>query len=126
MKVIRIVPNVVSEAFGPTRQFYAALFDLEVSIELDGWYLQLAEASNPQLNVGFLQPGSEFTAGRDRSTRPSGLVVTFQVDDVDEAYERARAMGAEIVVDIRDEPYGQRRFVVVDPNGSLLNVMSPR
>jgi uncharacterized glyoxalase superfamily protein PhnB len=48
----------------------------------------------------------------------------MHVDDVDGAYGRAQKMGAEIVEEIRDEEYGQRHFLVVDPNGLLINVMS--
>lgn len=51
-------------------------------------------------------------------------MVTIHVDDVDETYDRARRLGAEIAVDIRTEGHGQRHFVVVDPNGLLLNVMN--
>jgi uncharacterized glyoxalase superfamily protein PhnB len=51
-------------------------------------------------------------------------VLTVHVDDVDEAYERALRLGAEVLVEIRDEDHGQRHFVTVDPNGLLLNVMS--
>ena len=123
MKVIRIVPNVSSEAFAASRAFYAAMFDLEVSVELDDWYLQLMEPSDPRLNIGFLEPGSELFAGRDRTSGPSGVVLTIHVDDVDEAYERAHRLGAEFAVDIRNEEHGQRHFVVVDPNGLALNVM---
>lgn len=32
--------------------------------------------------------------------------------------------GATILLDIRDEDYGQRHFLVVDPNGLVLDVMS--
>jgi uncharacterized glyoxalase superfamily protein PhnB len=52
------------------------------------------------------------------------LVLTIHVDDVDGAYVRAKKIGAEIVAEIRDEEYGQRHFLVIDPNGLLLNVMS--
>ena len=126
MQVIRIVPNVASEDFAASREFYSALFDLEVSVELDGWYLQLKDGSDPLLNLGLLEPASELTAGRDDAARPAGVVVTVHVDDVDEAYARAVRVGAEIATDLRDEEYGQRRFLVVDPNGLLVNVMSPR
>lgn len=124
MKVIRIVPNLSSEAFAASRDFYAAMFDLEVSVELGDWYLQLMPASDPRLNIGFVRPDSELFAGRDSSSAPSGVVLTIHVDDVDEAYERATRLGAEVAAEIRDEDHGQRHFVVVDPNGLLLNVMS--
>jgi hypothetical protein len=46
MKVIRIVPNLSSEAFVASRDFYLAMFDLVVSVELDDWYLQLMPESD--------------------------------------------------------------------------------
>jgi uncharacterized glyoxalase superfamily protein PhnB len=124
MNVIRIVPNVSSEAFAASRDFYVAMFDLVISVELDDWYLQLMPESNAMLNIGFVQPDHELFAGRRPSGGAEGLVLTIHVDDVDEAYERAQRLGAEIAAEIRDEDYGQRHFLVVDPNGVLLNVMS--
>jgi len=41
------------------------------------------------------------------------------VDDADAVYERARAQGAEIVYDIRDEDYGGRGFTCRDPEQHL-------
>jgi hypothetical protein len=52
MKVVRIVPNLASEAFVASRDFYAAMFDLVVSVEHDDWYLQLMPESDARLNIG--------------------------------------------------------------------------
>ena len=124
MKVIRIVPNLSSEAFLASRDFYAAMFDLEVSVELDGWYLQLMPESDPKVNIGLVKPDNELFAGRTPSSGTYGVVLTIHVDDVDEAYERAKSLRAEIPAEIRNEDYGQRHFLVVDPNALVLNVMS--
>ena len=124
MKVIRIVPNVSSEAFVASRDFYAAMFDLVVSVDLDDWYLQLMPESDSRFNIGFVKPDHELFAGRTVSSGTYGVVLTIHVDDVDEAYERAKRLGAEIAAEIRNEEFGQRHFLVVDPNGLVLNVMS--
>ena len=125
MQILRIVPNVSSTLFEASRDFYVELFDLVVSVDLADWYLQLTPATDQSLNIGFLPPGHELFA--DRASEPGrySLVLTLQVDDVEEAYARAQRIGAEIPVHLRDEDYGQRHFVVVDPNGLLLNVMTP-
>jgi uncharacterized glyoxalase superfamily protein PhnB len=125
MKVVRIVPNMSSDLFEASRDFYQDVFDLVVSVELGDWYLQLMAPETRSLNVGFLAPGHEFFGGRDAPAGRYSVVLTVQVDDVDEAYARARRRGAEIPLGIRDEEYGQRHFLVVDPNGLVLNVMSP-
>ncbi|HTT89158.1 MAG TPA: VOC family protein [Acidimicrobiales bacterium] len=124
MKVLRVVPNMSSERFEASRDFYMGLFDMVVSVELGSWYLQLMAPEDRSLNVGFLQPGHEFFGGRPAPPGGYSLVLTVQVDDVDEAYARAQRRGARILLDIRDEDYGQRHFLVVDPNGLVLNVMS--
>jgi predicted enzyme related to lactoylglutathione lyase len=124
MKIIRIVPNISSELFAESRDFYVELFDLVVSVELDDWYLQLMPPEDPSLNIGFVKPAPERFVGRVAPAGTYALVLTIHVDDVDAAYERAQTMGAEIAEEIRDEEYGQRHFLVVDPNGLVLNVMS--
>ena len=39
-------------------------------------------------------------------------------------HESARAAGLEIVRELRDEPWGIRRFFVRDPSGRTLNIRS--
>ena len=124
LEVIRIVPNLASESFDASREFYAAMFDVVVSVELDDWYLQLMPESDTKLNIGFVKPHHELFAGRTAASGPSGIVLTIHVDDVDEAYERAKRLGAEIAAEIRNEDFGQRHFLMIDPNGVVLNVMS--
>ena len=120
MQVTRVVPNLTSERFSESREFYTQMFDLVVSVEHNDWYLQLMPPGQRSVNIGFLKPGHEFFAGR-----PSPIVLTVQVDDVDAAYTRAERMGSDVVSPLVDEDYGQRHFLVVDPNGVVLNVMSP-
>jgi uncharacterized glyoxalase superfamily protein PhnB len=43
------------------------------------------------------------------------------VEDVDAHYARAKAAGAEIVMDIQDEDYGGRGYSARDPEGHLWN-----
>jgi catechol 2,3-dioxygenase-like lactoylglutathione lyase family enzyme len=124
MQVRRIVPNVSSHSFEASRDFYRELFGLVVSVELDDWYLQLMAPNERSLNIGFVRPDHELLGDRPSSPGAYSLVLTVEVDDVDEAYTRARRMDAEIPLEIRDEDHGQRHFLVVDPNGLLLNVMS--
>jgi hypothetical protein len=96
MKILRIVPNVSSDLFEASRDFYVELFDLVVSVELADWYLQLMAADEQSLNIGFLRPAHELFADRASPPGSYSIVLTIQVDDVDEAYTRARRLGAEI------------------------------
>jgi uncharacterized glyoxalase superfamily protein PhnB len=60
-------------------------------------------------------------------TTPATLGGTTQspyivVPDADEVYRRAKAAGAEIVIEIKDEDYGGRVFSCRDPEGHLWNI----
>jgi len=64
--------------------------------------------------------------GQAQST-PADLGGTTQspyivVPDADAVYQRAKARGAKIVIEIKDEDYGGRGFTCRDPEGHLWNV----
>lgn len=44
------------------------------------------------------------------------------VPDADAVYQRAKAAGAEMVIDIKDESYGGRGFTCRDPEGHFWSV----
>jgi uncharacterized glyoxalase superfamily protein PhnB len=63
------------------------------------------------------------SAGRDDSPfgqrAPGNDSVYVVCDDPDALFERATAVGAEVVRYLRDEDYGSRGFTVRDPEGNL-------
>ncbi|MBA3592915.1 MAG: VOC family protein [Polaromonas sp.] len=55
----------------------------------------------------------------------AGLVLNFEVDDPDAEYARLQAAGLSIMLTLRDEAFGQRDFIVTDPNGVLIDIIKP-
>ena len=55
----------------------------------------------------------------------SGLLINFEVKDVDAVHERIVAAGVPILLPLRDEAFGQRHFIFADPNGVLIDVIKP-
>jgi predicted enzyme related to lactoylglutathione lyase len=49
--------------------------------------------------------------------------MSIEVADVDDVHSRAVARGLDIVYPLTDESWGVRRFFVVDPSGTIINVM---
>ena len=47
------------------------------------------------------------------------------MDNPDETYERLRAAGVSVLRTLRDEDFGQRHFIVADPNGVMVDVIKP-
>ena len=44
-------------------------------------------------------------------------MLTVFVDDIHVHYERAKATGATIIEDLNETMYGERQYVVADPDG---------
>jgi uncharacterized glyoxalase superfamily protein PhnB len=61
--------------------------------------------------LGTRRPGDTFDTGR--------AVIYLVVDDPDERHRRAVAAGAQVVMDLVDQPYGSREFAVTDPEGNV-------
>lgn len=57
--------------------------------------------------------------------RASALLINFEVEDPGSEYARAVAGGLPILLELRDEPFGQRHFITQDPNGVLIDVIKP-
>jgi catechol 2,3-dioxygenase-like lactoylglutathione lyase family enzyme len=123
MSFSRILTNICSDRLAESRDFYVTLLGFDVSYDSD-WYVQLRSPSNKELEFGIILR-SHSLVPQEYQTAPSGMYVTFVVPEVDLVYEKAVAMGLRIVQELRNEFYGQRRFLTVDPNGCLIDICSP-
>jgi catechol 2,3-dioxygenase-like lactoylglutathione lyase family enzyme len=105
------------------RDFYAPLLDLDVVFEC-GWYTLLRSPVSPAVQLAFVTAGHE-TVPDALDHQAAGVLISVEVPDVDAVHVRAQAMGAEVVWSLRDEVFGQRHFMVRDPTGLVLDVISP-
>lgn len=125
ISVVRLLPNICTGRMEETRDFYGELLDFVVGFEHQGWYIQMASPTNPQLQVGILRRDHEFTP-KDFQHSAQGVIISVQVEDVDATYAVALQRGFRIAQELRDESFGMRRFMVADPNGLLVNIFSFR
>ncbi len=112
------MPVITTDRPAETRAFYEGVLGFRVAMDEDGM-LMLASRSTPTTQV--------IIAWKSASAVDPELVqvdVSVEVADVDAAFERAVADGLQIVRELRDEPWGIRRFFVRDPSGRTLNVAS--
>lgn len=52
-----------------------------------------------------------------------GVYLTIEVDDVDAVYNKLKQEGVNIAIELRDEPWGDRHFAIVDPNGVPIDIV---
>jgi catechol 2,3-dioxygenase-like lactoylglutathione lyase family enzyme len=116
-----LFPDVCSDDPKASRDFYAALFGFETVFE-NAWYVQMHLPERPAVQIAFVQREHDSVPAPWR-VRPQGVLVTVELDDVDACHARACALGLAIVYPLVREVWGQRHFMVADPNGLLVDVV---
>ena len=110
----RAVPNIRSDRAGETRDFFTELLGFDVVMDLD-WVITVASPTNPSAQVNVI-------TGDD----PAAPGISVEVDDVDAVHAKAAERGLEIAYPLRDEEWGVRRFMLREPSGTIVNVVSHR
>ncbi|ODT17567.1 MAG: glyoxalase [Kaistia sp. SCN 65-12] len=123
MKITSYYPVIMTRDVAGTAAFYikhfgfAALFD-------SGWYVHLQATADARVNLAVLDGTHETIPESGRGT-VSGLLLNFEVEDVDAEHARLTAAGLPMLLELRDEAFGQRHFITADPNGVLIDVIKP-
>ena len=120
--VSEMVVGVYSDDLQRSKKFYADLLGLVPTFDSD-WIVQMTSPRNEKLNLS-LQLRTHCSIPEAFRKRPQGFSVAFVVLDVDSVFETAKKMGLEIVQTPKNEDYGQRRFLTLDPDGLLVDVSS--
>ena len=122
MKFNSFYPVIMTHDVAGSKEFFTEYFSFKVTFEAD-WYVSLKAAQEPPFELALLNPDHP-TVPRDfRRRLTGGLILNFEVDDVDGEYERLRSAGLPIHLELRTEDFGQRHFITADPNGVLIDVI---
>ncbi len=111
-------PDLCVRDVGVSVDWYRALLDLDVVVD-HGWYAELGVARRTL--VAFVRSGHETVPSR-AGRRPSGILVSFEVDDAATVAARADALALDVVVELTVE-LGQRHLMVVDPDGAVVDII---
>lgn len=106
-----------------TARFYVDHFSFKPLFQAD-WYVHLQSTDDPSVNLAILD-GSHETIPEPARGVTRNVLLNFELEDVDAFYETARAKGLEIALPLRNEAFGQRHFIVMAPDGVLIDVIKP-
>lgn len=123
MKTTSYYPVLMTDDVAGTARFYTEHFMFRPLFEAD-WYAHLQSAEDRRVNLGIVRFDHE-TVPEAARAKTSGLLINFEVKDPDAVYARVVAAGLPILRSLRDEAFGQRHFITMDPNGVLIDVIRP-
>ncbi|MBT1688939.1 VOC family protein [Dawidia soli] len=113
---MKLNAGIITPKLKESREFYTRVLNFGVTFENE-FYL-LLHTPGRQAEVAFMLPDH---ASQQPLFQPAfggkGIFLTIEVTDVDAEYKRIKALGIPIAIALRDEPWGDRHFAIVDPNG---------
>ena len=115
----RLLINLGTDDLKASTNFYTSLFGFDVQFDSD-WFVQLV-AKNGQLELGLIVRDHELIPEEFRG-KADGMYLTIVVDDLLPVYNKAVDLNFPIVLEPELTSYGQRRFLVKDPGGVLVDV----
>jgi len=126
LRYCHVTVNDLDESLG----FYRDALGLEVGNDVASGGFRWVTLGSPD------QPGVEIVLSEPHAGRSEAdgdalqellikgvLPMTiFSVDDLDTAFERARAFGAEVLQEPIDQPWGPRDCAFRDPSGNMVRI----
>lgn len=124
MKATQYYPVIVVDDVPAVSGFYIDHLGFRALFESD-WYVHLQSSEDETVNLAVLARGHETIPEIARNAHASGVLLNFEVEDVDAVHDRLIERNLPILVPLRDEPFGQRHFITRDPAGVLIDIITP-
>lgn len=118
----RLLTSIYVDNLSSSKNFYVSLLELSVVFEAD-WIVQLSAPEDEGINLT-LQLRDHDLVPEGFREKPQGFSIAFVVNDCDEIYSRAVSLNLDIIQSPKNEDYGQRRFLVTAPDGTLVDIFS--
>ena len=101
------------------REFYQRHFGAKIVFDC-GWYVNLYIGGDGPA-IQFMRPRGEMPVYGG-----TGVMLNFNVDDVDAEHKRLTEAGLQTAMPLEDRPWGDRGFSVIDPIGNSVYIYSDR
>ncbi|MEV4221186.1 VOC family protein [Nonomuraea sp. NPDC049725] len=120
MELSSYYPVICTDKVAESRDFYVERFGFEVTFEAD-WYVSLRRGAYELALLDHAHP----TLPEAYRKRAAGVLLNFEVADVDAEWRRLVVDGGlKPELELRSEDFGQRHFIVADPTGVLIDVIT--
>ena len=101
MKCTQYYPVIQTNDVDATKAFYVNNFRFNVMFDAD-WYCHLQSSEDDGVNLAILSGDHETIPAEGRGNI-GGLILNFEVDDVDTEYQRCKDAGLPILKELVDE-----------------------
>ncbi|NJO69166.1 MAG: glyoxalase [Bacteroidetes bacterium] len=119
---MKLNAGIITYKLEESKAFYTSVLDFGVTFENEFYLLMHTPGKTAELS--FLLPDHPTQQPVFRKAfEGQGMYITIEVDDVDKIYNQLKEKGVPMEVEIRDEPWGDRHFAILDPNGIGIDIV---
>ena len=120
---MKLNAGIITEKLAESKAFYTQVLQFGVTFEND-FYL-LLHTLNHESEISFLLPNhpSQQPLFQKPFTQ-QGVYLTIEVENVDDYYHKLKKQGVPIAIELREEPWGDRHFAIIDPNGIGIDIVT--
>ncbi len=122
MQLQAAYPVIVTDKMVECRDFYVSRLGFEVVFEAS-WFVYLASSDNPTFAVAFMTSDHPSTPPGPDRFNGKGMFLTLQVADAAVQFDRLERAGVSFAYTLKVEPWGQKRFALIDPAGMWVDVV---
>ena len=122
MKLEAAYTVVVTDRLAECREFYTRWLGFQVAFEAT-WFVYLKPSDDSPYGIAFMSPDHPSQPPGPEAFNGEGILLTLQVPDAASEFKRLQRSGVSIEHPLREEPWGQRRFALVDPAGTWVDVV---
>ncbi|MEK6476444.1 VOC family protein [Catalinimonas sp. 4WD22] len=115
---MQMCTGIITRKIQESKAFYEYYFGFETIYEVE-WFVLLRKGP---YELSFMQPE---IPGQHRLFNPpytQGAWLAMEVEDVDAEYQRLLEAKAPVITEPQNEKWGDRHFVVEDPNGMGVDI----
>ena len=121
MKITASAVSLNVDDVTASARFLTTHYGFTEEMSADG-FVSLAR-EDAGMNVVFLRRGMDMLPDDQRHDHAIGLILAFEVDDLEGEMARLQAEGVAVTMPLRSEEWGERAFQVRDPNGVIVELL---
>ncbi len=110
---------IITEDVIKLRDFYESILKLK-SRDFNTDYAEF-HTGNGILGVFDIEYHNKLAPNSAIAKNNKTVLLEFNVDDVEQEYERLKSMNIKIIKELRTHPWGSRSFYFLDPDGNMIN-----
>lgn len=115
-------PVVITTNIKSTKEFYTKWFGYSIVFQ-SSWFILLSSPGENSSMIAFMDEIHPSTPPSPKAAKGDGLFLTIDVADSKALFDVLKKAKAEFAYGLREEPWGQRRFALKDPNGIWIDIV---